>query len=56
MNTTRCSDNEYDNARMTAASYEILAIETYRWNDGHTETEILWTKEEQPIAASEVPY
>ena len=36
----RHTDNDFDNTRMTAAGYEIIAIETYRWDDGQTETEI----------------
>ena len=56
MTIIRCTENDFDNACMTDAGYEIIAIETYRWDDGHTETEILWGKDEQPIDESEVPY
>lgn len=56
MSIIRHSDNGYDNARMTAAGYEILAIETHRWSDGGTETEILWTQEDTPITESEIPF
>lgn len=50
MTTIRCTENDFDNTRMTAAGYEIIAVETCRWDDGHTETEILWGKEEQSIS------
>ena len=52
----RCSENDFDNTRMINTGYEIIAIETYRWNDGHAETEILWSKEEPPITDSELPF
>ena len=42
--------------RLTEAGYDIIAIETWIWDDGDTETEILWAKDEQPIEASEVPF
>lgn len=56
MTIIRCIDNDISNTRMTDEGYEIIAVETYRWNDGHTETEILWAKEEQPVDESELPY
>ena len=56
MTIIRCSDNTYDNARMSAGGFEILAIETYHWDDGTSETEILWAKDEQPISDRDVPY
>ena len=56
MTIVRCTDSHFDNARMTAAGYEIIAIETYHWDDGHSETEILWGKDEPRIYASEVPF
>ena len=56
MTIIRCTDCAFDNARMTDAGYDIIAIETWRWDDGGTETEILWGKAEQPIEASEVAF
>lgn len=56
MTIIRCTDCAFDNARMTEAGYDIIAIETWIWDDGDTETEILWAKDEQPIEASEVPF
>jgi hypothetical protein len=56
MTIIRRTNNEFDNARMNAAGYEILAVEDYHWDDGHIESEILWAKDEQPIAEGEVPY
>ena len=56
MTIIRCSDTGFDNTRMTAAGYDIIAIEDYHWEDGHTETEILWAKDEQPIADGDLPY
>lgn len=52
----RHTDNDFDNIRMTAAGYEIVAIETYRWDDGQTETEILWGRDELPITDADIPY
>ena len=56
MTIVRCTNCEFDNARRVNDGYEIIAIEDYRWADGHTETEILWAREEQPIAENELPY
>ncbi len=55
MTIIRCTDNGYDNARMNAAGYEIIAIETYNWLDGYSETEILWGKD-GPIDERELAY
>ena len=55
MTITRCTDNEFNNARMTAAGYKIIAIETYSWPDGWSETEIVWAKD-GPIDERELPY
>jgi hypothetical protein len=55
MTIIRCTENDYDNARMNAAGYDIIAIETYNWPDGHSETEILWGKD-GPIDKCELPY
>ena len=52
---TRCIDNEFNNARMTAAGYEIIAIETWSWPDGWSETEIVWAKD-GPIDERELPH
>ena len=54
MAIVRCSNNDFDNTRMNASGFEILAIETYHWTDGSTETEILWAKDEQPITDSDI--
>ena len=56
MTTIRCTDCEFHNTRMTDAGYEIIGLETYHWHDGHTETEILWGRDEHPITADELPY
>ena len=56
MMIVRCTDNDFDNTRMTAAGYEVIAVETYRWDDGHSETEILWGKDGLPLDAGEVPF
>lgn len=56
MSILRCTDNGYDNARMTAAGYEIIAVETWTWQDGVSETEILWGRDEQPIGEADLPY
>jgi hypothetical protein len=45
MTIIRCTECAYHNDRMRAAGYEIIAIETYAWPDGETETEILWGKD-----------
>jgi hypothetical protein len=46
MTLIRHSDNDFDNARMTALGYEIIAIETHTWPDGVTETEIVWGRDD----------
>jgi len=56
MTIIRCIDCAYDNARMTKADFEIIGIEDYRWADGHTETEILWGKDELPISEEDLPW
>ena len=56
MTFIRCADCAFDNTRMTAAGYDIIAAETYQWGDGHTETEILWGRDDHPISDIEVPY
>lgn len=56
MTIVRCIDCEYDNARMTDGGFEIICVEDYRWPDGHTETEILWTREEPPISECDLPF
>lgn len=56
MTVVRRTDNYFDNTRMTTAGYEIVAVETYHWDDSHSETEILWAKEEPPVDAREVPF
>ena len=56
MTIIRCIDCEPDNLRMTEAGYEIIAIEGHRWVDGHTETEILWARDERPIGEHDLPY
>jgi len=56
MTIIRCIDCAYDNARMTSAGFEIIGIEDYCWADGHTETEILWGKDEPPISEEELPW
>jgi len=55
MTIIRCTDNDYDNTRMNTAGFEIIAVETYNWSDGYSETEILWGKE-GPIEKRELPY
>ncbi len=56
MTSIRCTDNDFDNRRMTAAGFQIIAIETYRWSDEQSETEILWGRDEPPITEQELPY
>ena len=56
MTIIRHSDCPATNAAMTEAGYEIIAIETYRWPAGVTETEILWGRDEPPITADEMPF
>ncbi len=56
MTIIRCIDCEFDNVRMTDAGYEIIGIEDHRWADGHTETEILWGRDEPPIGEHNLPY
>jgi hypothetical protein len=55
MTIIRCTDNDCDNTRMNNAGYEIIAIETYDWPDGYSETEIIWAKD-GPIEERELPY
>ena len=55
MTLVRHSDNAFDNARMTALGYEIIAIETHTWPDGITETEVIWGRDDT-ISPSELPY
>ena len=55
MTIIRCNDDHFNNARMNAAGYEIIAIETYSWPDGWSETEILWAKS-GPIDERELPF
>jgi hypothetical protein len=55
MTSIRCTDNDFDNARMNNAGFEIIAIETYNWPDGHSETEILWGKD-GPLEERELPF
>jgi hypothetical protein len=55
MTIIRCAENEYNNTRMNEAGFEIIAIETYNWADGYSETEILWSKE-GPIEEHELPF
>ena len=56
MTIIRHSDCPATNAAMTEAGYDIIAIESYRWPDGVTETEILWGRDELPITADELPF
>ena len=56
MTIIRRTDCAFLNAAMTEAGYDIIAIESYRWPDGVTETEILWGREEPPITEAEVPF
>ncbi|BAJ79760.1 hypothetical protein ACMV_04130 [Acidiphilium multivorum AIU301] len=56
MTIIRRSDCPALNAAMTEAGYEIIAIETYHWPDGGTETEILWGREAPPITGAELPF
>jgi hypothetical protein len=56
MTIIRCTNGEFDNIRMTNAGYEIIAIEDYRWRDGHTESEILCGKDVEPIAEADLPF
>jgi len=46
MTFIRHSDTDFDNARMSALGYEIIAIETHAWPDGITETEIVWGRDD----------
>jgi len=55
MTIIRRTNNDFNNERMNAANFEIIAIETYNWPDGHSETEILWGKE-GPIEECELPF
>jgi hypothetical protein len=55
MTIIRCADSEHNNTRMNEAGFEIIAIETYNWADGCSETEILWAKE-GPIEERELPF
>ena len=58
MKIIRHSDCPALNAAMTEAGYEIIAVETYHWPDGvtETETEILWGREAPPITGAELPF
>lgn len=56
MTIIRCIDGAFDNVRTTDAGYEIIAVEDHRWADGHTETEILWGRDEPPIGEHDLPY
>ena len=56
MTIIRCIDCTFDNARMTAAGFEIIGIEDYGWADGHTETEILWGRDEPSISEQDLPF
>jgi hypothetical protein len=56
MTIIRCIDCAFDNARMAVAGFEIIGVEDYRWADGHTETEILWGKEEPSIGERDLPF
>jgi hypothetical protein len=55
MTLIRHSDNDFDNARMTALGYEIIAVETRSWPDGVTETEMVWGRDDT-IAESDLPF
>ena len=55
MTIIRWAENEYNNTRMNDAGFEIIAIETYNWADGYSETEILRGKE-GPIEERELPF
>jgi len=55
MTLIRHSDNDFDNAHMTARGYEIVAIETTTWPDGITETEITWGQD-STITEADLPY
>ena len=55
MTLIRHSDNDFDNARMTALGYEIIAIETHAWPDGITETEIVWGRDDT-ITEADIPF
>ncbi len=54
MTIIRHSDYPALSAAMTEAGYDIIAIETYRWPDSVTETEILWGRDEPPITEAEL--
>ncbi|CAH2605959.1 conserved protein of unknown function (plasmid) [Rhodovastum atsumiense] len=56
MTVVRCADCTFDNTRMRTAGYEIIAIETHAWNDGVTETEILWGRDDTAITEADLPY
>ncbi len=56
MTIIRCTNCDFDNAQMADDGFEIIAIEDYRWPDGHIESEILWAREEQPITEDELPF
>ena len=56
MTIIRHTDFTVLNIAMTEAGYDIIAVETYRWPDGVTETEILWGRDELPITADELPF
>ncbi len=56
MTIIRCIDCAFDNVRMTDAGYEIIGVEDHRWVDGHTETEILWGRDEPLIGERDLPY
>lgn len=55
MTTIRCNDDDFNNTRMNKAGYEIIAIETYSWPDGYSETEIIWAKD-GPIDERDLPF
>jgi hypothetical protein len=55
MTLIRHRDTDFDNARMTALGYEIIAIETRQWPDGITETEMVWGRDDT-ITEADLPY
>ena len=56
MTTTFATDNDFDNARLTQAGFEIIAATTRTWSDGATETEILWGRHDTPITETDLPF
>lgn len=58
MTMIRRPDTACDSSELLARGYQVLAAETWTWNDGVSETEILWVpgRQEPAISEADLPY